>query len=126
VTGSIVGQAEFSPDTASVRQARHFVVRSANAHDLDVENLELLVSELAANAVLHARTDFVVELSVSDSHVRVSVTDGSARPPVIKPDQPTAVTGRGMRLVDRLAARGGVDCLDDGKTVWFELPVVVA
>ena len=39
----------------------------------------------------------------------------------MKANNPTAVTGRGLRLVDSVADRWGVDQhRDEGKTVWFE------
>jgi len=123
VSESSIEQADFPNETASVRAARRFVTDAAAADGLDVDHLELLVSELAANAVLHGRTSFTVALRVLDHHVRVSVSDQNPQAPVVQPDQPRAVTGRGMRLVDSLSSRWGVEPAPPGKTVWFELPL---
>lgn len=123
MTGSTVQQADFPSETASVRAARRFVVEAAAGSGVEVDNLALLVSELASNAVLHGRTSFAVALRVLDDRVRVSVSDQDPRPPVIERNQPTAVTGRGMLLVESLASRWGVEPTDSGKTVWFELPL---
>ncbi len=82
----------------------------------------LLVSELVANAVLHAGGSGVrVLVRHTGSRVRVEVWDGDARPPVRKHYSSTATTGRGLMLVDQLATQWGVSRRDDGKRVWFEL-----
>jgi two-component sensor histidine kinase len=73
--------------------------------------LSLLVSELATNAVLHARTSFAVRVTMTAKAIRVSVTDHSFLHP----------TGRGLHLVDSLSDRWGVLLEPPGKTVWFEL-----
>src|SRR5690349_1043942 len=54
--GAPVASAEFDCDAAAVRAARRFVIDEARPTGLDAELVALLVSELAANAVLHART----------------------------------------------------------------------
>ena len=81
----------------------------------------LLVSELVTNAVLHARTDITVVLRASRKGVRVEVHDGSPVAPVVRHYEDEAMTGRGLSLVDDLAARWGVDRDNGGKAVWFEL-----
>jgi anti-sigma regulatory factor (Ser/Thr protein kinase) len=115
-----VNQATFEPDSASVRAVRVFV---ASAMDLP-EDLEatvaLLVSELAANSVLHARTTYQVAVDAAFGRVRISVTDTNPRLPVVKFHSLEAATGRGLRLVQSLADRWGVDSHEQGKTVWFE------
>ena len=113
--------AEFACDATAVRAARLFVMDEAKPSGLDAEMVALLVSELAANAVLHARTPFTVEVDNDASMVRVAVTDGHASAPVLKAHSPSAVTGRGLRLVESVAERWGVEEHQGaGKTVWFE------
>jgi anti-sigma regulatory factor (Ser/Thr protein kinase) len=115
-----VPSAEFACDAAAVRAARLFVMDEARPEGLDAEMVALLVSELAANAVLHAGTPFTVDVEHDATTLRVAVTDGRAGGPVMKEHSPAAVTGRGLRLVDRIAERWGVEERDSGKTVWFE------
>ena len=57
--------AELPPEAASVGSARRWVAQYLAQADLDdlVPTAQLLVSELAANAVLHARTPFTVAAS---------------------------------------------------------------
>ncbi|MGH8928741.1 MAG: ATP-binding protein, partial [Acidimicrobiia bacterium] len=80
-----------------------------------------LVSELVTNAVLHARTPFLVKVTVAPDLIRVSVTDGDRTQPLMKQHGLSDPTGRGLRIVDAMADRWGVDPDVDGKTVWFEL-----
>lgn len=83
-----------------------------------------LISELATNVVLHARTPFTVLVRLDHGLLRLEVSDRSERPPVRKHYEVSATTGRGMALVDRLSVRWGVEADGDGKTVWCEVPPV--
>lgn len=112
---------EFAPDSASVRAARQFAVSAPEAEGVDRGQLELAVSELASNAVLHARTPFVVLVERLDDGVRVSVIDGDPTLPKVRHVDPTNITGRGMAIVESLSRRLEVLGTPDGKTVRFEL-----
>lgn len=83
----------------------------------------LIVSELATNAVVHARTGFEVRISEDrDGHVHGSVTDtGGGVPSVERRVAPLGEHGRGLRIVERLATTWGTEWLAGGKRVWFEL-----
>ena len=110
---------------SSVPTARHFVesiLTSWGAGDAAWTGA-LLVSELAANCALHARTDFSVRVSrADDGRIRIEVADGSLRIPQQRSYGTESTTGRGLRLVDELGADWGVETRPDGKTVWVELP----
>lgn len=118
------GELELPATTASVPEARRFVrttLRSWEREDL-AESAALVVSELATNAVLHARSTFVVRLLLDgEGRVRVEVTDASARRPDRRAHSTDASTGRGLAIVAELAVAWGVDTGGDGKTVWAEL-----
>lgn len=81
----------------------------------------LLVSELVANAVLHAHTPIRVVLRLNGALLRVEVHDGDRRTPTRKHYSALATTGRGLFLVERLARDWGVSTNPTGKSVWFEL-----
>ncbi|MFI2783088.1 ATP-binding protein [Streptomyces sp. ALB3] len=92
----------------------------------DHDAVTIVVAELAANAVLHGRApgrDFALLLRREDDRgvIRVEVSDTHpARPARVEPAS-DAEHGRGLVLVDALAARWGVhDRLGPGKTVWAE------
>nr|BFD96405.1 SpoIIE family protein phosphatase [Kitasatospora sp. Xyl93] len=113
----------FAPAPENVALARRFV-RSALAGvpAETVDTAELLTSELAANAVLHARTEFEVQAWAQDGRVNVRVSDGRPEVGLVPHDRhPYASTGRGLGLVEDLAPSHGVHSDAERKTVWFEL-----
>jgi anti-sigma regulatory factor (Ser/Thr protein kinase) len=104
----------------SVEQARRFVLGVLGTGRAEREVIELLVSELATNAVSHAQTSFEVSVSVGDvTHVEIS--DGSPLAPRLLPVTDEGDEGgRGLRFVSDLALAWGVRRTPTGKTVWFE------
>jgi anti-sigma regulatory factor (Ser/Thr protein kinase) len=84
----------------------------------------LLVSELVTNAVIHAGSEVGLVVSHAGAHatVRIEVRDSSARPVRMGSFEAEATSGRGVALVDALAARWGIVVDENcGKLVWFEL-----
>jgi hypothetical protein len=91
-----------------------------------VECAELGVSELVANAILHASAPYKVRVRGTASHPRIEVVDGSTRPP----EPPNHVDideldllltfGRGLSMVAQCALAWGATIESDGKIVWFE------
>ena len=114
---------------ASVSRARRFVRQALEAWHLDgaVDAATLLTSELATNAVLHARSDFAVLVVQQGDHVRVEVLDGSPVPPQRRHHSSTAATGRGVGLVESLSSAWGLSPPERlhgyAKGVWFTVPV---
>ena len=114
-------QERFPASTGSVPRARMMVRSSHDQLPPGVQDrLELVVSELAANAVHHAGTPFEVRLTIG-STVRLEVCDGSPVPPVVRDVDVHDVSGRGLLIVDRFADRWGHEEGAAGKTVWAEL-----
>ncbi len=87
------------------------------------DDVQLVVSELATNAVVHAGTSFSVAVSCEGPAIRISVQDGSSTTPIVRDGSPTARSGRGLRIVAALSREWGVAPGPDGKTVWAELPL---
>lgn len=110
------------PDASSASAARRFVAGSIDVDEVDAELALLLVSELASNAILHAKTPFTVVVTRRDSCVRFAVIDESQVIPTVKPYANDAVTGRGLMMVASSSAAWGIDARPFGKAVWFELP----
>lgn len=117
-------------EPSSVREARSFVKRVLVERGFNdaVDLVTLLVSELATNAVLHARTAYSVIVSTSRQDVTVEVLDGSDVPPRHRQNSSSAATGRGVALVDRLATSWGTSQASNGfaKGVWFTVPLAGA
>jgi anti-sigma regulatory factor (Ser/Thr protein kinase) len=88
-------------------------------HDVAV----LLASELVGNAVEHARSDAIhLVVDQQESRFRVEVHDELAARPAPQRVDTLAPRGRGLMLVERLAAEWGVDpSPGGGKQVWFQL-----
>ena len=116
-----VGRWTVEPDAAALGALRAEVSSLAGPWGLSEDDLDvllLIVSELVSNAVEHARTTSVVIVRRLASLVRVIVIDGSSSPPSLQPYDVTAPRGRGLQMVDKLAARWGWEWHRDGKTVW--------
>jgi GAF domain-containing protein/anti-sigma regulatory factor (Ser/Thr protein kinase) len=112
------------PVVESTPIARHWV--SAHLRDLPDEVTQcaaLLTSELVTNAVLHAGTSLSITLHVLSDRIRIDVADGSPDFPTVKEYGREAATGRGLTLFNTLASDWGVQGADNGKIVWFEVPV---
>lgn len=109
----------------SVPTARHFVESVLGAWDLrDIAwDATLIVSELAANAALHAGGGpFTVRVdSDHPDGVRLELQDRSPAMPRQRSHSLEATTGRGLRMVEELAVDWGVTPLPEGKTVWVLL-----
>jgi len=81
-----------------------------------------VTSELANNAVLHARSPFSVLVRPEQSGVRISVHDASPVAPRLLHLEPMAPSGRGLHLVSALADDWGFESTAlQGKTVWAKL-----
>jgi hypothetical protein len=112
----------FPPALESTRAARHFVVDALGAaDDALVADAMIVTAELAANAVLHARSDFTVTVSRSASGVRISVRDGMPLPTAGEEAPLKVEPGHGLSLVAQIADRWAVEPLPRGKVVWAEL-----
>lgn len=118
---SAVSALELPPTTDSVPVARRFVREALAGTAVDVDTALLLVSEVATNAVLHARSPFRITIVDGSNPVRIEIFDGSPVPPRLHAFSATSGTGRGLRLLDRLAHSWGVLTNGSGKTVWFEV-----
>jgi sigma-B regulation protein RsbU (phosphoserine phosphatase) len=96
----------------------------------------LLTTELATNAVVHARTDLDVEIVGDADSLTVTVMDfrtgpiahSSREASVIGPRPVDQIEerGRGLLLVDQLATCWGTLHYPEGKGVWFRLERIAA
>jgi len=123
--GEIVGSRSgtsrpFALSREAPAEARHFAVATLNAWGAGylAGDVALVVTELAANAFVHARSAFLVILSVHDDLLRISVRDAAP----LDGAELRAAPLHGLAVVDALASRWGVESLGNaGKTVWVDL-----
>jgi|tagenome__1003787_1003787.scaffolds.fasta_scaffold20988545_4 hypothetical protein len=114
-------EAHFSPDHTSAARARVFVGSQLNAHELGylIDDVELVVSELVTNVLVHAHTPVSVTLEELLFCVRLTVHNGSSSPAMVKTARVTDESGRGLLIVDRRTAEWGIDTAANGdKSVW--------
>ncbi len=135
--GALTAQVRLPPHLASAGAARRFLSATLDgwnaagwhvARDV-VDVASLLATELVGNAVRHGAGEVLLTVSAQQTvcaeeppAVRVEVHDDGQGMPVLRNAEDDAENGRGLWLVEVLAARWGVlGHRDDGKDVWFEL-----
>jgi anti-sigma regulatory factor (Ser/Thr protein kinase) len=123
-TASRLASWSFDPVATVVAPLRHHVRALLTGWGVPADGVDdalLVVEELVANVIDHARTRFEVVVRVTGDALYVGVRDHSTREPRLQPRDPQAVRGRGLQLVTALAQRWGCDRHPDGKTVWAQL-----
>lgn len=113
-------------DLRSPTEARRFVARTLTPllGREDVETAMLVANELVTNATLHAGTECELVLQGSPGGLLIRVSDFDKQAPVERTSFGTELaTGRGLRLLEVLGRRWGIEPDARGKTVWCELRV---
>ncbi len=109
-------------DASSCPAARRFVVDVLKAAPEEIrDSAGLLTSEAVTNALLHAAGPIIVDVKQHDDRYRIEVRDASRLPPTEKHHEPEDLTGRGVRLLNKLATAWGWQPTRSGKVVWFDL-----
>jgi two-component sensor histidine kinase len=115
---------QFSAATATARQARQFALATLtnavpHADTNVIDDCELVIGELAANAI-NAQANLVdVTIHLHHNRVELAVTDDAHGWPTPQPPDPAAASGRGLQIVDALSAQWGVTIGADRRTtVW--------
>jgi anti-sigma regulatory factor (Ser/Thr protein kinase) len=110
-------------DKLAPRAARRFVneVLTDTGYEDVLDVVELLVTEVVTNAVLHARSSADVVVRLLPDAVRVEVRDGDDSFPVRRRAHSDQPGGRGFDLVEQMSRSWGIDMLDVGKCTWFEV-----
>ena len=115
----------FPSSLVSARRARQLVRGMVTPYlpAPKLDTIELLTSEVVTNAVVHAGSSPIVEVTAEGGTVRISVQDQNpAWPMPTRGVAEDATSGRGMALVDDMADGWGVERIaDDGKRIWFEV-----
>ena len=119
-------QRRFPNEASSVSEARRFTVDAVGGIAPQIADaVAVMVSELAANAIRHTGTHFTLNIERSELLIRVAVTDAGSGSPIVRNPQPVEPTGRGLQIVQALAADWGVvpAANPPGKTVWFTVDI---
>ena len=112
--------ARFPANFGSPAAARRFVARVLARRPQPVrERVTLLVSELATNAVKHARSSFSVSIEETTEDIRIEVRDTGAGRPVVGAPEPRDASGRGLFIVQAMSDDFGIEADRGEKRVWF-------
>jgi anti-sigma regulatory factor (Ser/Thr protein kinase) len=119
---------EVPVDLAAVDGVRTQVVElAADWGFVELDDLEVVTSELVTNAIVHTRTPPVVEVRlVGGECVEVAVSDADPEPPVKRIPYEQHTRGLGLHIVDALCEDWGVRPSATGKVVWARLGPLVA
>jgi anti-sigma regulatory factor (Ser/Thr protein kinase) len=122
-------ETQLPSSVSSPQLARAFLRSTLRTWQLDGfgDVTELLVSELVANVVTHVGAPMTLRVQRGPGTMRVEIADDSSDAPVLRHPDSADEHGRGVLLVDQLAADWGVEHHpENGKTVWFEIDVSTA
>ena len=110
-------------DPGSVTAARQFATSTLLDWGLPdlVPDTQIVVSELAANSVVHAGTPLHLSVRERDQTVRIIVGDQSVAPPRLREPDVEAAGGRGLHLIEASGIAWGHQALDGEKRVWVDL-----
>lgn len=89
--------------------------------DALIQDAALVLTELAANAVVHAGSSFSVSVSLRGSTLRIEVADRGTILTGRAGQAWVPRQGRGLGLIEAICTRWGTDMTDMGKVVWGEL-----
>jgi anti-sigma regulatory factor (Ser/Thr protein kinase) len=104
--------------------ARSHIDRWWDGRRGDREALQLVVTELVNNAVLHGRPPIGLRVGVFEGALVVWVSDGGGERPALRDGSPTMIGGLGLRMVEALSTDWGVDSDTERTTVWAQMPAV--
>jgi anti-sigma regulatory factor (Ser/Thr protein kinase) len=130
----LLGSLTITGRPENVSATRAFVRRTLGADHACTDSAVLLASEMCANSIQHSQSGDGGEITISviavPGGIRVEVADqGGPSVPALRPaglGQPgTAESGRGLQMVDALAARWDYAQDATGTVTWFELAVPV-
>lgn len=116
-------QIDLPANLASGSRARVFLADHLCRWEVEtlLDTAQLLTTELVANAVIHARSAVSVTARLAPDRLRVEVADTGAGALAMREAGPDDTGGRGLLLIEALAAAWGTSADGDGKLVWFEL-----
>ena len=113
----------FEAAPGSAAYVRKYVRDSLETWKVRSDEAVLLANELATNAIVHAKGDFAVEVSLKETTCRIEVVDSDPGQPSESPRSVTATSGRGLALVRAMSRSWGVEARVGGKGVWCDVPV---
>ena len=114
--------AVFVPVPEAVSAVRRFVGRVLElwGEDALLSDAALVTSELATNAVRHARSSFRASIDRRGGIIRIAIEDSGSGGAERRTAGEDDLDGRGVAIIESLARSWGCDLMVEGKTVWAE------
>lgn len=107
---------------AIVRKTVEQTLRGWGFGGEEVENAQMIMSELITNAVIHAKAQGVrYRIERDGLQVLLAVWDTSPKDPIKFNPEDESESGRGLQIIEALSGKWGVDrneCTPRGKWVW--------
>lgn len=113
----------FGANVNDVSAARRFAMSAVAGWGLDPGDVGLVVTELAANALVHAESPFTVVVTHDENRLVVEVIDGGPGAPELTVTEGRRTSRMGMAIVDRLSNWGVRRQMQGGKAIWAEFDV---
>lgn len=116
--------ARFAVERASPGRARRLALSALAEWGCGpgvLQDVAVIVSELASNAVLHAASSFSLSVTLDGSLLRIAVCDASPLSATMSDGGLSPRPTHGLGLVEALSLRWGAEATAQGKAVWAEL-----
>jgi anti-anti-sigma regulatory factor/anti-sigma regulatory factor (Ser/Thr protein kinase) len=113
----------------TIAAARQLVADACTGWRLDhlSADARLVTSELVTNAVVHAGAPIQLDVNLGRRYLHIAVRDFHPQPPRLRgPDAEAAPGGRGLLLVEAVAAAWGFTPTADGKVTWASLTITAS
>jgi hypothetical protein len=131
-TAEISASCRIDPETRRVSQVREWARKTLPGWGLTehTDIVELIVSELVTNAIVHGTGPVEICLSRAPGHLQIEIRDHGAGQPALRHPTADDQTGRGLALVDALTSSCGGSwgvtastSGQPGKTVYAIIPL---
>lgn len=111
------------PLPESVSEARHALTSTCRSWSVPelTDAAVLVLSELVTNAVVHAGTPLLLLAEHNGAGLTLAVADGSVAAPAVLPEDDDREDGRGMAIIEAMAAGWGFQRTVLGKVVWVTI-----
>jgi anti-sigma regulatory factor (Ser/Thr protein kinase) len=125
---AVVATTTLPAEPSMVATGRRFVADTLRGWDCSAlrDTATLLASEVLTNSVRYGVGPLELRLRRGADQLVVEVADRDARLPELRIAEDTDEGGRGLFLVDAFASSWGARPLENGKAVWFSLPLGAA
>jgi anti-sigma regulatory factor (Ser/Thr protein kinase) len=126
----VIVEWELPDDLTAARVARELVADDLGRRGIPesaADDLVLIASELAANAIRHGRPPVLLTVDYSADRVRLTVSNhGDSPEPRVLEASPDAGHGRGLAMVAAISTDSGWERDGDRLDVWAEVRLTAA